>query len=341
MQSWDLASGKSRVKRSFHFALLTASLVAVLVFSCICVARSQASAVTVSAWDREVNLSVAPETTVKEVLERANVILGPGDSCVPDPDEKVEDGSRVIVNRGCPRFVHCDGKVSVVTTSCARVSNILGLAQVTLGQEDIVTPAPEDEMVDCNTIRVVRVTYGEEVQEVSMDFATETRNDNSLETGLTRVYRSGSRGLDRVTYTVRYEDGKAVQRGEIARETIKEPSNKIVLVGALRQVSRGGENLRFTRAVDASSTAYCSCAKCCGKFSNGYTHIGLPAKKGVIAVDPSVIPLGTRVYVDGYGYAVAADTGGAIKGNRIDVCFDTHEEALRWGMKKVKVYLLE
>lgn len=341
MQSWDLASGKSGIKRLFPFGLSIAALVTVLALSSVYVVRSQACAVTVSAWDRQVNLFVAPETTVREVLERANVVLEPGDFCVPGPEEMVEDGSKVTISRGCPRFVACDGKISVIVTCCEQVSGVLDLAQVVLGPEDIVTPGLEDVMADCSTIKVVRVTYGEEVQEISTDFDTETRKDDSLEVGLTRVYKNGSRGLARVTYAVRYEDRKAVRRDEVKRETIKEPSNKVVLVGTLRQVARGGESLRFTKAVEVSSTAYCPCAKCCGKYANGYTHTGLPAKKGVIAVDPSVIPLGTRVYVDGYGYAVAADTGSAIKGTRIDVCFDTHEEALKWGMKKVKVFLLE
>jgi len=61
----------------------------------------------------------------------------------------------------------------------------------------------------------------------------------------------------------------------------------------------------------------------------------------VIAVDPNVIPLGSKVYVDGYGYAVAADTGGAIKGNRIDVFFPTKEQAYRWGSRKVKVTIID
>jgi len=71
------------------------------------------------------------------------------------------------------------------------------------------------------------------------------------------------------------------------------------------------------------------------------TATGLKAQRGICAVDPSFIPLGTRLYVEGYGYALAADTGSAIKGNRIDLCFDTLEEALSYGMKKVKVEILE
>jgi 3D (Asp-Asp-Asp) domain-containing protein len=61
----------------------------------------------------------------------------------------------------------------------------------------------------------------------------------------------------------------------------------------------------------------------------------------IIAVDPNVIPLGSKVYVDGYGYAVAADKGGAIKGNRIDVFFSSKNDAYRWGVKRVKIRVLD
>ncbi|MBU4193825.1 MAG: hypothetical protein KKF66_02355, partial [Actinobacteria bacterium] len=71
------------------------------------------------------------------------------------------------------------------------------------------------------------------------------------------------------------------------------------------------------------------------------TASGLKAGKGVVAVDPSVIPLGTRLYIDGYGYAIAADTGGAIKGNRIDLCFDTLQEVTAYGCRTVKVEILD
>lgn len=74
---------------------------------------------------------------------------------------------------------------------------------------------------------------------------------------------------------------------------------------------------------------------------NGITAIGLRARKGIIAVDPRVIPLGTRIYVPGYGEALAADTGGWIKGNRVDLCFESLEECYRYGRRKIKIYLIE
>ena len=69
--------------------------------------------------------------------------------------------------------------------------------------------------------------------------------------------------------------------------------------------------------------------------------IGLKAGPGIIAVDPRVIPMRTKVYVEGYGYAIAGDVGSAIKGNRIDVCFNTVREALNFGRRRVRIYILE
>jgi 3D (Asp-Asp-Asp) domain-containing protein/peptidoglycan hydrolase CwlO-like protein len=74
---------------------------------------------------------------------------------------------------------------------------------------------------------------------------------------------------------------------------------------------------------------------------NGITAIGLRARKGIIAVDPRVIPLGTRIYIPGYGEALAADTGGWIKGNRVDLCFESREECYRYGRRRIKIYLIE
>lgn len=105
----------------------------------------------------------------------------------------------------------------------------------------------------------------------------------------------------------------------------------------------------YESVITVKATAYCLCKKCCGKSpsSPGYGHTasGLVIVPGtdmkVISVDPNVIPLGTEVYVDGYGYAIAADTGGAIKNNKIDVYKDTHAAALAWGVKTVNVYILK
>lgn len=91
-------------------------------------------------------------------------------------------------------------------------------------------------------------------------------------------------------------------------------------------------------------TAYCACAKCCGKWANGITATGTTATEGrTIAVDPDTIPYGSTVtihFADGSSHSyVAEDCGGAIKGNRIDVFFASHEDALWFGVQDAYVYV--
>lgn len=81
-------------------------------------------------------------------------------------------------------------------------------------------------------------------------------------------------------------------------------------------------------------TAYCPCEKCCGAYANGYTATGAKATQGVtVAADPDVLPMGTEIELDGHTYTVQ-DTGGAIAGNRLDLYFDSHEDALQWGVRE-------
>ena len=86
-------------------------------------------------------------------------------------------------------------------------------------------------------------------------------------------------------------------------------------------------------------TAYCSCVKCCGK-SNGITASGEKAVEGVTVAMNKSIPFGTKIYIDGVGERIVQDRGGAIKGNRIDLYFDTHQEALNFGRQTKEVMIL-
>lgn len=106
-------------------------------------------------------------------------------------------------------------------------------------------------------------------------------------------------------------------------------------------VSRSGSvNSRSGTVLTMVATAYDGCYQCNKPYYGYPSYIGLPLARGIVAVDPRVIPMGTRLYVEGYGNAIAADQGNAIKGNRIDLFFDTHAQALKYGMKTVKVTIL-
>ncbi|WP_232199130.1 peptidoglycan-binding protein [Thermosinus carboxydivorans] len=112
----------------------------------------------------------------------------------------------------------------------------------------------------------------------------------------------------------------------------------IVGKDTLRYLERAAvEPSRYSRVLTMVATAYT-------RFDDGngsYTYRGNLLRKGLAAVDPAVIPLGTRLYIPGYGYAIADDIGGAIKGNKIDLAFESREEALQFGRQHVTVYVLD
>ncbi|WP_100332396.1 3D domain-containing protein [Bacillus xiapuensis] len=115
----------------------------------------------------------------------------------------------------------------------------------------------------------------------------------------------------------------------------------IVSKSAVRKAKPAASGKKVVKELSVRSTAYtASCRGCSGITATGINLKKNPKAK-VIAVDPKVIPLGTKVYVEGYGEAVAGDKGGAIKGNKIDVFFPTKKQAYRWGVRTVKVKVLK
>jgi 3D (Asp-Asp-Asp) domain-containing protein len=120
------------------------------------------------------------------------------------------------------------------------------------------------------------------------------------------------------------------------------PQTRQALASFTGNVSRGGSTTtpRYSSYIDMVATAYCPCNICNYPYGGQPSAIGLPLGPGIVAVDPTVIPLGTKLYVEGYGNAIAADTGGAIKGKRIDLCMSDHQTALNYGIQNVRVYIL-
>ncbi len=150
--------------------------------------------------------------------------------------------------------------------------------------------------------------------------------------------RHGKPGEIITTYTVHFKDGKPVSKYLVSKKRV-EPVDELVLMGnegfqtSRHKFERGRVLTMNATAYDPSPTTI---PGTCGR-----TAMGLRAGYGVVAVDPRVIPLGSMVYVEGYGFAIAADTGGAIKGNRIDLCYDSRRTALQFGRHTVKVHVLQ
>lgn len=155
--------------------------------------------------------------------------------------------------------------------------------------------------------------------------------------GIERVARPGVPGQAVESVRRVYRNNRVVTEAVVGEQVVRPPQNEIVAVGVkLPEVSRGQLMGRVVKTIQVVATAYWADPS----WSNGRTATGVPARYGVVAVDPSVIPLGTRLYIPGYGYGVAADTGGAIVGDRIDLCFDTGAQAIGYGRQAVTVYVL-
>lgn len=237
--------------------------------------------------------------------------------------------------------IQADNQYFPVMQFGGSVADALNKANVTLRGADIVYPPLDAPGVNNQQILVTRVNKEELFSDQLVEFELEKRVERKLNPGQEKVMQYGLCGIIRSFYLATYQDGREVNRKELGKEVIREPKPMIVAVGPVHTVSRSKvravppENLEGEggKVITAVSTAY---------THTGYrTATGITPHKGVVSVDPRVIPLGTKVFVENYGSAVALDTGGDIKGNRIDVFFETHQEAISWGRRTVKVYIME
>ena len=221
--------------------------------------------------------------------------------------------------------------------SCGEtVGAVLSEAGVSLGETDRVYPDLHAKVVAGTPIRITRVTEQVVVQREPVRFKRVIKF-NPYSTAGRRIICAGVPGEKEVKYLVTYKDGVKVGHRVLEARIVKEPLSEMVSLsrGAML-ASRDGSYLRSLRMIATAYTPFH-----CGGSRSGRTACGMRAGYGIVAVDPRVISLGTKLYVEGYGVCVAGDTGGAIKGNRIDLGFDTYGQALRYGRRRVAVYVLD
>ena len=256
-----------------------------------------------------------------------------------------------------------------VLTSKTKVSEILEENHIMLSSDEVVTPSLEEELTSANAIvislngqeptQIAEVnnesletnieeraqSYTDIIEEIitvkeEIPFETITKDVSNGSSTVNKVIQAGKNGIKEVTYKVRYKGDVEVERIELSSKVIKEPVNKIVQIQTVtsRSTSRG------TGVTTASSgrykvTAYCSCARCCGK-TNGVTASGKRATANHTVAAPSTFAFGTQMVINGKTYVVE-DRGGAIQGNRIDVYMNSHAEAIAWGVRYLDVEVIK
>jgi len=284
------------------------------------------------------------KSTVREALVEKGVQLEVKDLVKPSLNTLVTEGLVIKVIRPFKITVKTSKSTEQFEVSAETVQEALAQTKITLNPEDKVVPGLTTVIASGAEIRIIKVTKKMVTKQTKLLPETEYRRDLYLEKGLKRTLKTGRAGVKEEKIKIVYEDGHEVKRESMLAKVIRPTLNTIIGIGVRTvagtlNTSRGTYRYLELKTMDA--TAYSPGPESCGEYAKiGETCTGKKAGYGLVAVDPRVIPLGTMLYIEDYGQAEAADIGAAIKGNRIDLCYDTYREATMYGRRKVKVYIL-
>ncbi len=306
----------------------------------------------VIAYDgQEIQVSTLA-STVGDVLEKQNITIGDDDKIIPKMSEQIEDGMKITIHRAF-EIKLVDGKVEKnILTTQTNVKDLMNSLNIKLKKEDKIEPKLGESIGEGQVIKITRVTREVAIETQELPFQTVFKNNNSLEKGKTKKIQGGKKGLKEIKFEVLYEDGTEVKREVIEENIVEDAVNEIVEKGTLTMVATSrGDNLRYAKVITMNASAYDMSFQSTGKSPGdkyyGITASGTKLRPGVVAVDTNVIPFGTKLYIEStdktsdYGYAIAEDRGGSIKGNKIDLFFESAQAVKKFGRRTVKVYILK
>ena len=290
---------------------------------------------------------VTYKRTVKDVLDKQGVNVNPKDKVQPALNSNVSEGDTISIKRAVSVELTVGDKKAQIDTAENTIEDMLEVEKEELKNQGIefnegvdeITPALDTEITSDLKVNLVKVEVKKELASEAIDFDVVLEEDSNIDSGLEEVKQEGVAGEKEVLYEIVYKNGEEFSKTVKSSKVVVEPVNKIVAQGTRRTfASRDGQLLNYKSVLYVESTAYSGG----GVTATGTVPVRDPNGISTIAVDPRVIPLGSLVYVEGYGRAIAADTGGAIKGNIVDVYLNSNEEALNnWGRKyNVPVYIL-
>lgn len=263
------------------------------------------------------------KNTVAEVLSENNIEIDENQKTIPETNEEIKSGSIIkIVDK-----TYNEVQIAKVSEEGAETTLEELLSNYTQITEKIVT-----EQVEIPYQTVTKNTAGT---------TTNTKN---------QIIQEGENGIKEVTYKIKYQNEVEIEKIQLSENIIKEPVDKIIQVNKTT-TSRSGTTSRTTTSNETNKTntteksnsngqiykvtAYCPCAKCCGK-ANGITAMGTRATPGKTVAASSKFAFGTKLNINGHTYTVE-DRGGAIGQNKIDIFVNSHAEALAWGVKYLPV----
>ncbi|MDQ2086358.1 3D domain-containing protein [Herbivorax sp. ANBcel31] len=346
--------GKS-IRRYVSLKAIAAMILAFVISMSVIVGTSvYFSKDVVINYDDSVIIVRTMKSTVEGVLGQNEIEISEHDYVSLPLESKLQKKNTNVIDikKAIPLIVDVDGEETTIMTVKDTVGEALKEEPVNLAVGDKIEGARYSQEVEEDMeVKVVRVSHKLVAEEKSIPYEVVEEECGNMEIGEQKVVKEGSKGIIEEVYAVKYEDGEEVYRRLMNESVISEPSEKVVEYGTVASyVSSRGDKFRYTDVLDMRATSYTASYQCTGKTPDhpqfGITYTGIEVRPGIVAVDPNVIPLGTRLYVEGvgdvpdYGYALAADIGSAVKGDIIDLYKEEMEDVINWGVRDVRVYIL-
>jgi len=323
---------------------------ALLVTTCSNFTYAAQNVVTIADEGRTPVQITTVDTNVGKILSKQGIVLHEGDELNYELSDTIRNDAVIKIYRAVDVDVTLMGETKGYRTTQTTVGGVLKELGVTVNDGDRVSPSLDTAIQEGSAIYVVLYdTHEVTVQEEIAYPVTEIEN-TELAPGQRNIIQAGQKGVIEYVYDIQYENGVEISRELIRENKLSDPVEEIVeycpesvwelgVVPATRPTN-------YTRVETFQATAYDASPMDNGIWA-GKTSTGMPLVYGVIAVDPRVIPYGTKMYiesVDGmykYGYAIAGDCGGAIKGKKVDLFFPSRSTCYQFGRRPVNIYFLD
>lgn len=311
-----------------------------------------AKRLTVKADGKSIPVIMNYGDTVADALVKAGVTVYGDDIVSQEKTAAVTDGMTIEVTRRCTVNIAADGKTVSAIVPEGTVSNALSQAGVTLGAEDITDKSLTSRISDGMTISIGRISYKDVTTTEAVPFETVTQKDSSLNAGTKKITAQGQNGVKTIVTHQKLCDGKVVESSVVSSGITQQPVSQVVVLGTRSLgsafasvgtdgtlIDQDGNRVSYSKVFTGRCTAY----------SGGYrTASGMATGYGRVAVNPNVIPYHTKLYICSpnggvvYGYAVAADTGGAAMNGSIvaDLYYTDYDESCNFGSRTMNVYVL-
>ncbi len=279
--------------------------------------------------------------TVGALLDEHGVLPNRGDFLNYKVDDAVVPGMTVVFRRAHDVTIVAGKQRREIRSAAGNVDELLRDRRISLAAHDRIVPSVTAPLSEGMIVRIARGprthSWTTHVRE-TVSVPTIRRFVSTIPHGKSQLIASGDRGERELT--VRYVEvpGARTQRAILSARIIRAPKPRIIAVGRLESFARVAERGITSAMREASSALRMIATAYIG--GGGYAANGSRAGFGIVAVDPALIPLGTKLFIPGYGKAVAGDTGGAIHGHRIDLGMNRLADAVNFGTRAIKVYVL-